>query len=97
MSLMDKIEEIRQEPEHEKIRYVWGMVALSMVFIIFIWVFSFKSMFRGSEKINSGTDPISGLEKIEDAPNVPTSNPENNNIQEPQAENQSNNLENINK
>ncbi|MGW8185484.1 MAG: hypothetical protein ACWGHO_05245 [Candidatus Moraniibacteriota bacterium] len=89
MSLMEKIEEIRQKPEHEKIRYVWGMVAISMVFMVFIWMFSFKSMFRGNEKINSGTDTLGGLEKIESN----SLEAENDNFKD---EN-NNNLENTNK
>ncbi|MFA6183916.1 MAG: hypothetical protein WC682_02320 [Parcubacteria group bacterium] len=63
MSLIDKIEEIRQKPEHEKIRYVWAMVAICMFFVIFIWIFSVKSMFRGREIINSGTDTTTILEQ----------------------------------
>lgn len=62
---MDKIEEIRQKPEHERIRYVWIMVAISMIVIIFIWVVSFKSMFSGGEKTNSGNDPVTNLERAE--------------------------------
>jgi len=87
---MDKIEEIRQKPEHEKIRYVWGMVAISMVLVVFIWMFSFKSMFRGNEKINSGTDTLGGLEKIESNTDLGA---ETDNFQ---VEN-NNNLENSNK
>lgn len=60
---MDKIEEIRQKPEHERIRYVWGMVSVSMIFIVFIWLFSFKSMFRGEDRINSGSDTVIEMEK----------------------------------
>ncbi|EKE21961.1 MAG: hypothetical protein ACD_7C00086G0013 [uncultured bacterium] len=94
MSLMDKIEEIRQKPEHEKIRYVWGMVAICMFFVIFIWIFSFKSMFRGNESVNSGTDPASGLEKIEDNSDLTNSNAENNNVQENQFDGGNSNPEN---
>jgi hypothetical protein len=72
MNLSDKIEEIRQKPEHEKIRYVWGMVAISMVLIVSIWVISFKGMFQGREMINSGSDVMGGLEKIENTPNTDT-------------------------
>ncbi|EKE20417.1 MAG: hypothetical protein ACD_8C00001G0002 [uncultured bacterium] len=65
MNLTDKIEEIRQKPENERVKYVWFMVSLSMTLIIFIWFFSFKSIFRGNEKINSGQDIITELEKKE--------------------------------
>lgn len=66
MSLMDKIEEIRQKPEHEKIRYVWGMVAICMIFIFFVWIFSFKDLMRGNGNINSGSDTLDGLDIKED-------------------------------
>lgn len=63
MSLADKIEEIRQKPEEQRVRYVWFMVFISMVFVIFIWFFSFKSNFRNDDRINSGEDMATGLEK----------------------------------
>ena len=40
MGLQDKIEEIRQKPEHIRIRYVWACVSVSMVFVIAIWIIS---------------------------------------------------------
>lgn len=43
MWLAGKIEEIRRKPEHVRLRYVWLMVAVSMVFVIVIWLFSLKS------------------------------------------------------
>jgi Tfp pilus assembly protein PilN len=43
-----KLEEIRQQPEHIRMRYVWGAVAVSMFLIILIWIFSFKSTFNSA-------------------------------------------------
>lgn len=43
MNINDKIEEIRNKPEHIKIRYVWGSVAISMIIIIIIWIFSWQA------------------------------------------------------
>jgi apolipoprotein N-acyltransferase len=43
MNLAKKIEEIRQKPEHVRLRYVWFLVTLSMTFIFIIWIFSLKS------------------------------------------------------
>jgi hypothetical protein len=40
MGLYEKIEEIREKPEHIRMRYVWAMVAISMIFVILIWIFS---------------------------------------------------------
>lgn len=57
MNISDKIEEIRQKPEHERMRYVWGMVSVSMFFVIIIWIVSLKDNFGGGyESISS--DPI---------------------------------------
>lgn len=40
--LNKKIEEIRQKPEAERLRYVWGAVSVCMVFIFLIWALSVK-------------------------------------------------------
>jgi len=45
-SLNEKIENIRQKPEHIRMRYVWFWVAFSMIFIFLIWIFSVKENFR---------------------------------------------------
>lgn len=50
MDLAKKLEEIRQKPESIRIRYVWGSVAVSMLIIIIIWIFSLEESFK---KINS--------------------------------------------
>lgn len=39
-SLWEKIEAVRGEPEHVRMRYVVGCVSVSMVFIIGIWLLS---------------------------------------------------------
>jgi hypothetical protein len=41
MDIYRKIEEIRQKPEHIRMRYVWASVAVSMFFILIIWFMSF--------------------------------------------------------
>lgn len=43
MGIYDKLEEIRKKPEHIRLRYVWLMVAISMAFILIIWIISLKS------------------------------------------------------
>jgi hypothetical protein len=43
MNLAKKIEEIRQKPEHIRLRYVWFLVVLCMTFVFIIWIFSLKS------------------------------------------------------
>lgn len=37
MSIFDKIEEIRQQPERVRLRWAWGLTAFSMVFVIVLW------------------------------------------------------------
>lgn len=43
MNLTEKIEAIRQKPEHVRLRYVWFLVVICMTFIFIIWIFSLKS------------------------------------------------------
>ena len=43
MWLDDKLIEIRNKPEKERIRYVWIMVIIFMAFTIIIWIFSVKN------------------------------------------------------
>lgn len=50
MNILEKIEKMQAEPEHVRIRYVWISVAISMVFIVAIWIFSIGSLFQEDEK-----------------------------------------------
>jgi hypothetical protein len=43
MGLYEKIEEIRSKPEHIRMRYVWVMVVVTMIFVVLIWIFSLMS------------------------------------------------------
>lgn len=42
MDILHKIEEIRRQPEHIRLRWVWGLTAGFMVVIIFIWIILLK-------------------------------------------------------
>lgn len=42
MNFTEKIEVIRQKPEHIRLRYVWFLVVFCMTFIFIIWIFSLK-------------------------------------------------------
>jgi hypothetical protein len=46
MNISEKIAAIRREPENVRMRYVWGSVALSMLIIFSIWIFSINAMFK---------------------------------------------------
>lgn len=50
MNISKKIEEIRSEPEHIRLRWVWGSVTVSMLLIIAIWIFSITLMFQDDKK-----------------------------------------------
>jgi hypothetical protein len=46
MGILEKIEVIRQKPEHIRLRYVWFLVFFCMFFVVFIWFFSLKNDLR---------------------------------------------------
>jgi hypothetical protein len=49
MSIADKIEGIRKKPEHVRLRYVWFFVALSMLFVVALWIFSLKAAIQDQQ------------------------------------------------
>jgi len=62
MNLSEKIAQVRLEPEHIRLRYVWGSVAISMIFILAIWIFSIGSLFQGDKNTeNKGVDNKPGI------------------------------------
>lgn len=88
MDINKKIEEIRQKPEHIRIRYVWGMVAISMLFIIIIWLFSIDDLLKESKiQVNSQQFPdikenIDQIKSIQSAaPSIKEMIPEGEGIQ----------------
>ena len=50
MDFESKIEEIRQKQEHIRLRYVWALVTISMIFVLLIWFFSLKADRDNSRK-----------------------------------------------
>lgn len=46
MGISEKIEAIQKKPDHIRIRYVWGCVFVSMVFIFLIWILSVSIAFK---------------------------------------------------
>ncbi len=54
MGIMDKVEEIRKKPEHIRVRYAWFFVAISMIFVITIWIFSISASLQ--EKQDSSAE-----------------------------------------
>jgi hypothetical protein len=53
MDINRKIEEIRQKPEHIRVRYFWFMLTVSLFFVIFLWIFSMKENLSSIDN-NSG-------------------------------------------
>lgn len=53
MNINDKIEEIRQKPEHIRMRYVWGSVFVVMILILIVWFFSIKETFKENPNKNN--------------------------------------------
>ncbi|HRY82487.1 MAG TPA: hypothetical protein P5232_02200 [Candidatus Moranbacteria bacterium] len=43
MSIFDKVEEIRKQPEHIRLRWAWGLTAIGMAVIIIIWMISLSA------------------------------------------------------
>ena len=50
MNIERKIEEIRRQPEHIKLRYIYALMAISLVFVLLIWFFSFFAVEKKSDK-----------------------------------------------
>lgn len=61
-------------PESIRIRYVWGCVTISMLFILAIWIFSMGSLFQNgnideeNESVANITEQLKDLKK--DAPSL---------------------------
>ena len=49
-SLWEKIESIREQPEHIRMRYVVGCLVVSMLFIFGIWLLSVGESFQNISK-----------------------------------------------
>lgn len=51
--IAEKISKIRLEPEHVRMRYVWGCVIASMLLIFALWIFSINVMFQKQKATRS--------------------------------------------
>lgn len=66
MNIEKKIEEIRAEPEHVRIRYVIGAVVISMLFVIIIWIASIKQTFQDFDRRTEDIQPFEATELLEE-------------------------------
>jgi cytoskeletal protein RodZ len=58
----EKIAEMRRQPEHVRMRYVWISVTVCMVIIFAIWIFSITAMFQAQK--NTPAQDGSGASSI---------------------------------
>lgn len=69
MGIQKKIEEIRQKPEQQRVRYVWMVVIVCMFFLVILWIFSVKDLFnrenRNSSDSKSLTEIVTMDKKVE--------------------------------
>lgn len=73
MGIQEKLAEIRSKPEGIRVRYLWGMVFVSMFFILLIWTISLKQkvglMLGGEESEQSAASPEQSVENLVDKQN----------------------------
>jgi hypothetical protein len=58
-----KVHEIQRQPEHIRLRWVWGSVIVAMIFVLFIWVMSMRISFLD---VNTATQPRESISDIQD-------------------------------
>jgi len=56
MNIHEKLESIRSKPEHIRMRYVWFFVAVSMLFVIILWILSFQVSQKESQPDPAGNN-----------------------------------------
>ena len=68
MNIFDKLEEIRQKPEHIRTRYAWFMVAASMTIVLIVWVMSIvaseKSFNESADNNNAVSDKVEDIKQV---------------------------------
>lgn len=58
MDINSKIEEIRRKPEHIRVRYFWATMIISIIFVLFLWIFSLKENLSSISIQNESTSEI---------------------------------------
>lgn len=67
MNIFNKIEEIRRQPDHIRLRWAWGLTAVGMFFIVIIWMISFSTQISGlksEEKIENSLNNGSAMQEL---------------------------------
>lgn len=76
MNIEKKIEQIRLQPEHIRLRWVWGSVIVSMLLIFAVWLLSITMMFKnekGNPSQNTSLLPDDLIPQNNDIPAKSTS------------------------
>lgn len=75
MDIFEKIDQIREKPEHVRIFYVWFFVVIFMIFVVFVWFISLKSSLRNSTKSLQEENKMDIMEEIKNSSNINTGLP----------------------
>jgi len=67
-----KVDDIREQPEHIRMRYVWLAVGVTMFLVIFIWLVSIKTNFTQIQSNPKSQQDIDNIKK-----RINNLNPEN--------------------
>ena len=52
VKIEQKIEEIREKPEHIRVHYIYGIIAVFMIFVVALWFFSFFTNTKENDAIS---------------------------------------------
>ncbi len=66
MDIIKKIEQIREKPEHIRMRYVIICVTISTLLIVGVWVMSLKSSFNNPKEITEDENSLQILNNLKD-------------------------------
>ena len=69
MNIQEKLEEIKRQPEHIRMRYVLASVFISMIFVLVVWIISLKQNFKtiqGNPQVNKVMQDVSFDGTVED-------------------------------
>ena len=67
MNLWEKIENIREKPETVRLRYVWGLTAFGVFFVIVIWIFSLRVNFSHTKLVPETNDTQNLMKKFQES------------------------------
>ena len=71
MTLLEKIDAIRQQPEPVRLRYVWLCVSVSMFFVFTLWILSLQAHFPKIAPLAADSQ----LPSLTDAAKTPATEP----------------------